>query len=92
MATTSTNKDTGNAIKVNPTVVSLVVTLFGVLVVLGGFVYNYAVLSTQFDTEKKAREKLEQRIDNIEKIQREESLNKAKIDGYQIGKTEDKKK
>jgi len=80
-----------NAVKINPTVVSLVVTLFGVLVVLGGFVYNYAVFSTSFENEKKKWEVLEKRLENIEKIQREQEIKKAEINGYQIGKTEGKR-
>jgi preprotein translocase subunit SecF len=97
----STKKETDGAIATrwNQSVLGLVATLLIVISALVTVVVSYTNLSADFRNYQKATdekfqrvdaEKLElkQKVEKVEDWQRQDSLQKAKIDGYKAGRTD----
>lgn len=88
----STKKDesaTSTAIKWNQSVVGLIATLLTVLGMFAAVLVSYVTLSVNFTNYQKATDEkmieMKQKLDKIEDWQRQDSLQKAKIDGYKAG-------
>lgn len=85
----------------NSKVLGLIAIVFSLLVSMGGMIWYSASLASDVKYMQIEQQKLLQKFENleqkfllkvegIEKVQREQEIKKAEINGYQIGKTEKK--
>lgn len=93
---TTTPKKETSPIEWNRSVLSLVIALLTVLGIFASVLVSYVTLSVNFENYKKVTDdrmqRYEQKVDKIEDWQRQDSLQKAKVQGYQLGAAETKQK
>jgi hypothetical protein len=89
-------KESASPLEWNKSVLGLVATLLTVLGIFAAVLVSYATLSADFRNYQKVTDekmqKMEQKMEKIEDWQRQDSLQKAKVQGYQLGATETKQK
>lgn len=83
-----TTSKTSSPLEWNKSVLGLVATIVALVVILVGVVWNYAVLSTSFNTLNEKVGKLEQRLDKREEVDRVKELKEAELRGYKLRDTE----
>lgn len=94
MVTASTKKETEGAIATrwNQSVLGLAATVLILVSALVTVAWNYASLSADFRNYQKTTDekiqKMEQKVDKVEDWQRQDSLQKARVDGFKLGAAE----
>lgn len=92
VASTKKESDGAVATRWNQSVLGLIATLLMVLSLFASVLYSYATLSADFRNYQKITDeklqKMENKVEKVEDWQRQDSLQKAKIDGYKAGRTD----
>lgn len=90
---------TSSPLEWNKSVLGLAATIVALVVILAGVVWNYAALSTNFENEKKERQRLEKSLDEvktrmseIERRQYQSDLMQERINGFKAGVAETQSK